>query len=94
MVCEEILFSDHAITQMFKRNISVDNVKAVVKNGEVITAYLHDKPYPSYLILSYISGRPIHVLAGKDDSLGRCIIVTTYEPDENIWNIGFKSKKE
>jgi Domain of unknown function (DUF4258) len=94
MVCKETLFSDHAITQMFRRDISVDNVKFVIESGEVITAYPYDKPYPSYLILGYISDRPIHLVVGKDDDLGRCIIVTAYEPDETIWNAGFKSKKE
>jgi len=94
MVCKETLFSDHAINQMFKRNISVDNVKFVVENGEVIMTYLHDRPYPSYLILGYINKRPLHIVVGKDDDLERCVIVTAYEPDENIWETGFKSKKE
>lgn len=93
MVCKETIFSDHAVSQMFTRNISVDSVKFVVENGEVIITYLHDKPYPSYLMLGYINKRPIHVVLGKDDNSGRCIVVTTYEPDENIWNAGFKSKK-
>lgn len=94
MVCKETLFSDHAITQMFKRNISVDNVKSVIENGEVVITYLHDRPYPSYLILGYINKRPVHVVVGKDDGLGRCIIITAYEPDANIWQPGFKFKKE
>jgi hypothetical protein len=94
MVCKETLFSDHAITQMFKRNISVDNVKFIVERGEVIITYFYDIPYPSYLILGYIDSRPIHVVTGRDDLLGRCIIITTYEPDRNIWEAGFKLKKD
>jgi len=79
---------------MFKRNISVDDVKFVLENGEVVITYSYDKPYPSYLILGYINNRPLHVVVGKDDGLGRCIIITAYEPDANIWQTGFKSKKE
>jgi hypothetical protein len=94
MICKETLFSDHAITQMFKRNISVDNIKFVVERGEVITDYLHDKPYPSYLMLGYIDKRPVHVVLGKDDITGRCIIITAYEPDEITWQADFKTKKE
>jgi hypothetical protein len=45
MVCKETLFSDYAITQMFKRNITVDNVKFIVESGEVITTYSYDKPF-------------------------------------------------
>lgn len=94
MICKETLFSDHAITQMFKRNISVDNVNFIIENGEVIITYFYDKPYPSYLILGYIGKRPIHLVVGKNDKLERCIIITAYEPDENIWQAGFKLKKE
>jgi hypothetical protein len=93
MVCREVLFSDHAIAQMFRRSISVDNIKFVVENGVVIKEYPHDKPYPSYLILGYIDNRPVHIVLGKDGKLGRCIVITTYEPDETIWQVDFKSKK-
>jgi len=79
---------------MFKRNISVDNVKFIVESGEVIITYFYDKPYPSYLILGYIDTRPIHVVTGLDDTLGRCIIVTAYEPDRSIWEAGFKLKRD
>jgi hypothetical protein len=94
MICKETLFSDHAITQMFKRNISVDNVKIIIESGEIIATYFYDKPHPSYLILGYIDTRPIHIVAGKDEDLGRCIIITAYQPDENIWEVGFKLKKK
>lgn len=93
MTCNEVLFSDHAITQMFKRSISVDDVKRVIEMGETIAEYLNDKPYPSCLMLAYINNRPIHVVVGRDEEKGRCIVVTTYEPDPNIWQPGFKSKK-
>ena len=94
MVCKETLFSDHAINQMFKRDISVDDVKIVIEAGEIITSYLYDKPYPSYLILFTIKNRPIHVVVAKEDMADKCIVVTTYEPDISIWNADFKSKKQ
>ena len=94
MICKETLFSDHAITQMFKRNISVDDVKFALVHGELIVTYFNDKPHPSYLLLAYAGNRPIHVLTGKDDALGRCIIITAYEPDVSIWEAGFKVKKK
>jgi hypothetical protein len=79
---------------MFKRNISVDDVRVAVDSGEIIMSYIHDRPYPSYLMLGYINDKPLHVVVAKDDQLNRCIIVTTYTPDENIWNSDFKSKKD
>lgn len=79
---------------MFKCNISVVNVKFIVESGEVIITYYYDKPYPSYLILGYIDSRPIHVVTGVDEILGRCIIITAYQPDRNIWEAGFKLKRD
>ncbi|MBN8855298.1 MAG: DUF4258 domain-containing protein [Sphingobacteriales bacterium] len=59
MTCKDVLFSDHAITQMFKRNISIDQVKRVIESGERIAEYPTDKPYPSCLMFAYIGNRPI-----------------------------------
>lgn len=93
MTCKEVLFSDHAITQMFKRNISVDDVKLVIEKGEIIAEYSSDKPYPSCLMLACINNRPIHIVVGRDEEKERCIVITAYEPDPNIWEPGFKSKR-
>lgn len=93
MTCKEVLFSDHAIIQMFKRNISVDDVKLVIETGETIAEYQNDKPYPSFLMLAYINSRPIHIVVGRDEEKDRCIVITAYEPDPNIWQPGFKSKR-
>ena len=57
MTCKEVLFSDHAITQMFKRNISVADAKLVIERGETVTEYSNDKPYPSCLMLAYVNNR-------------------------------------
>ena len=94
MICKEILFSDHAISQMFKRNISVNEVKTVVANGERLISYTFDKPYPSYLLFGFINKRPLHVIVAKHDVIEKCIIVTTYEPDETVWQQDFRAKRK
>ena len=91
MVCSTIVFSDHAISQMFNRDILVDNVKEVISKGEVIKDYPNDKPYPSYLILDYVTQRPLHLVLAKDD-LDKCIVITVYEPSKEIWAANFKTK--
>lgn len=93
MLCDQIIYSDHAVTQMFKRDISTLDVRFIIENGEIITVYLYDRPFPSHLILGFIGERPIHIVVAKDDALSRCIVVTAYEPDMNIWQDGFKTKK-
>ena len=91
MKCANLIFSNHAINQMFKRGINVDDVKYVINNGEVIHSYLDDKPFPSYLILGY-KGKPLHVLVAIDENNDKCVIITTYYPDSDIWNKNFKIK--
>lgn len=92
MECNKILFSDHIISQMFKRSISTDDVKYVLGFGEIIKEYVSDKPYPSYLILGYINERPLHILVAREEETGTCIMVTTYEPDSRVWSEDFRTK--
>lgn len=93
MDCNAIKFSDHAIGQMFRRDISVENIKNILTDSEIINRYSNDKPYPSYLLLGFIFDRPLHVVIGKDDMTGNCVIITAYEPLSNLWESDFKTKK-
>lgn len=62
MDCQNLFFSRHAIQQMFLRRISKADVQTVVAYGEVIEENLYDKPFPSYLLLDFVEGQPIHVV--------------------------------
>jgi len=93
MNCSSLVFSDHAISQMFKRSISVDGIITIIENGEIINQYPNDKPYPSFLILGFVKGRAIHVVLGKNISENTCIVITAYEPTLDIWESDFKSKR-
>jgi hypothetical protein len=76
---------------MFSRNISIEDIKEVIINGEIINSYPEDMPFPSYLLYKTISYRPLHVLIAKD--VLTCIVITVYQPDEKIWNSDFKTKR-
>ena len=92
MDCNKLFFSGHIISQMFKRNISVDDIIGILENGEIIMSYPDDKPYPSYLMLGFQNKRPLHLVVAKDNQTGQCIMVTVYEPDKNSWSLDFKFK--
>ena len=77
---------------MFKRSISLDEVRFILTNGEVIKEYPDDKPYPSYLIFGLINLRPLHLLVAKNVDTDSCILITVYEPDKNIRTNDFKTK--
>ena len=78
---QTLVFSGHAVKQMFQRRITRDEVKAVLAEGEVIVEYPDDRPYPSYLMLGIVNRRPIHVVAAKDAETQTAYAVTAYEPD-------------
>lgn len=78
---------------MFLRRISKSDVQAVVVYGEVIDERLDDTPFPSYLLLDFVGGRPIHVVFSYDESTDTGYVVTAYIPDLNLWQDGFKIRR-
>ena len=89
----KLIFRVHAVQRMFERNITRDDVKAVIEAGEIIREYSDDKPFPSRLMLGWIENRPLHVVAA-DTPTDETIIITAYEPDPALWETDFKTKKE
>jgi hypothetical protein len=92
MVCEKLVISGHAFQKIFERYITVENVETVISEGEIIKEYRDDKPYPSFLLLGFINGTPLHVVVAKNEAENFCILVTAYFPDETIWDSAFKNK--
>jgi len=88
-----IVFSGHALRQMFARNIAVDAVKAVIDKGDVIASYPDDRPYPSELRVGFPSGSALHVVLAYDETSSIGYVVTTYVPDPRLWSEDFKTRK-
>lgn len=93
LICNKVIFSGHSIQRMFEREISVENIKQIIKTGLIITSYEDDKPYPSYLLLGFINKKPVHILVAKNKEENICIIITVYIPDKKLWNKDFKTKR-
>ncbi len=89
-----IIYSNHAVKQMFSRMITTDEVEKVLKNGETIMDYPNDKPYPSKLLLAFCNNRPIHVVSSYNSAENTTIIITAYEPSLDIWENNFKTRKK
>jgi hypothetical protein len=88
---KKLQFGGHAITQMFRHGIQVEDIILVLESGKRIKEYPEDKPYPSFLVLGFINDRPIHIVASIDD-YENCYIITTYEPEAKLWNESFTNK--
>ncbi len=80
---DNFIISNHAKVRMFQRNISTDDIKRVVIDGEIIEEYANDKPCPSTLVLGFLKGVPYHVVIAECEDHVR--IITVYKPKEEKW---------
>jgi hypothetical protein len=90
----KVYYSRHALQRINEREISVEEVLAVLLKNDVIKAYPDDKPYPSRLFLGFPEGRPVHVHASFDTTVDSWCIITAYEPDPEKWEPDFRRKKQ
>ncbi|SHJ06351.1 protein of unknown function [Hymenobacter daecheongensis DSM 21074] len=90
--CRSVEVKAHAAQRMYERDISRAEVEFVLLNGQVIIEYLNDEPLPSFLLLAFPHGRPIHLLVGHDASTHHCALITVYQPDPKIWSDDFTKK--
>ncbi|MDP3563685.1 MAG: DUF4258 domain-containing protein [Methanoregula sp.] len=80
---DEILISHHARVRMFERNVSTDDLIAIISSGEIIESYPDDEPCPSVLIMGFIAAVVYHtVVAICTDHIR---VITVYIPEENKW---------
>ena len=93
MECSQILFSVHALWRMFEREIHENEVLAAIRGGEMIAEFPDDTPSPSFLMLHYQEGQPLHVVAAKDEATGACLVVTVYRPDPGRWTPDFRNRR-
>ena len=92
---KEFFYTRHALHRMFERSIQQSDIEAVIRDGEIINEYPEDRPYPSFLSLKMIKGRPLHVVYSyvKDDLTDTCIVITVYEPSVDEWSADFKKRR-
>ena len=89
----KIVFSQHALSRMFEREISPEFVKNGIIKGSVITEYPDDTPYPSRLILFMDGERIIHIVIAHDYENDITFVITVYEPDPLLWDETFTKRR-
>jgi hypothetical protein len=67
-------------------------VRNILTKGETIVEYSDDTPYPSRLILGWISERPIHRVAADNKEENEIIVITVYEPDKDKGTSDYKRR--
>ncbi len=73
---------------------SVNAVRAVLDDGEVIASYTDDTPLPSRLVLGWLAHRALHVVAADNDAEGVTVVIAVYEPDPAIWAADLRSRRK
>ena len=89
----ELIYTGHAVQQMFTRRITADEVREILADHEMIAEYPDDVPYPSRLLLGVVKGRPLHLVLGYDEQGAVGYVVTVYEPDPALWEEGFRKRR-
>jgi hypothetical protein len=92
-VAEDLFeFSQHAVNQSLRRQISVQEIREMLTGGEIIEDYPADKYGPSCLIYGKTrADRPLHIQCSYP-SRPLIKIITIYEPDVNLW-IDFRTRR-
>lgn len=80
---DNFVISNHARVRMFQRNVSTNNIKRIIMNGEIIEEYIDDGPCPSALIFGFLENIPYHVVVAECEDHVR--VVTIYRPEEDKW---------
>ena len=94
MTVKKVIFSNHAVQQMFQRNISVGDVKFVLQNGIPVNEYPDDKPFPSKLLYAYCNNRNLHVVCSENYLEDEIIVITAYEATTDSWENDFVTRKK
>jgi heme-degrading monooxygenase HmoA len=89
-----IVFRIHAIQRMFERCVSAENVRQILRSGEMIEDYSDDMPHPGGLVSGRRGNRPLHVVMAENKKEDELVVITVYEPDPAQWKAHFKSRKK
>lgn len=84
-------YTKHMLEKADERNIDLDNVEHTIEYGEKIAEYPDDKPYKSYLYLSFFNSKPLHVCFAVVNQK-ECKVITAYEPSLTIFDNDYKTR--
>jgi hypothetical protein len=83
VIDERFEITVHARERMAERGESTQDLISLIIRSEIIESYPDDLPYPSALLLDYLSGVAFNVVVAKGKNLIKVVMV--YRADEEIW---------
>jgi len=94
-LCNEksVRWTGHILERIFRRGISMDDVRNALTNGEIIEQYPNDYPFPSCLVLGYTkTGKALHIVCGSNET--ELWLITAYIPNITVWTEDLKKRKK
>lgn len=86
-------FRVHAILQLEERGLTVEDIRAVLENGEDIESRPDDEPYPARLVLGSCRLGFLHVAVRDNIDSDEIVIETAYKPDPLLWEPDFRRRR-
>ena len=85
--------SKHATKRMGLRGRSLEDIKQSILEGEIIQAYLEEKPYPEFLFLGYPGHRddPCYVVVASNDET---VIITVHNYDPEVYEADHRTRRQ
>lgn len=78
----QYLLSLHARQRKGERQVTDDELKLVILEGDVIEEYPQAKPYPKCLLMKHIRGEPLYVSCSFNGEKARIITTHWYDPEK------------
>lgn len=93
VAAKRIRWTTHCVEKMGERDISIEDIRQCIDQGEIIEDYPDDFPHPSCLIYGKAEdNRVIHVVAGFDGET--VYIITAYEPNTDKFEEDLKTRRK
>jgi hypothetical protein len=85
----------HATIVRLERGITTNDMERALLAGEVIEVYPDATPYPSCLVLGWLtSSDPLHMVCSRSELEPALRIVTVYEPEDALWQGDYKTRRD
>jgi hypothetical protein len=91
-----ILWSRHAITELFNEGWQRVDVELGLQRCDLIEDYPHlHRRLPDCLVLGWRdNGEPFHAVVAIDAAKDRLLIVTVYKPSDEEWDNDWRKRKQ
>ena len=87
-----ILWRRHARMEAEKDHVSESDLEDALRQEFIIIEHYPDDPYGgSALVLTFVNGKPVHVVLSPRKSL--CYLITVYVPSSEKWDETFTKRK-